>query len=224
MKASPFVQFLRSRFSFGLAGFVLLTTMAAFGQAAADPWLILGTGEKGSINPRTTRQDLVRMCGAANVVDQDLAEDEDTVRGTVLFPDDPERQLVIWWKDPDTKTAPEVAAIMGKKSRWHTVHGITLGTSAPELERLNGRPFRFALTNDGTDMAKETISWRGGLLEKEFQGDGRIMLELEWSPAKGAKQNGPSPDFEVDSDNPAWRAQSPHITRISWIFASRTLP
>jgi hypothetical protein len=203
-----------------LAGVVFLATILGSGLAESDPWLILTSGEKGAINAHTTRQDLVRVYGASNVVDQDVDIGEGEMQSaTFLFPKDPERQIEILWKDPDTKAAPESAGILGKKSRWHAIHGITLGTSASELERLNGRPFRFTLANDGTDMAEELISWRGGSFEKEFQGDGRVILELESAPAKGAKQKGPR-DFEVDSENPVWRAQNPHISRITWFFAS----
>lgn len=203
---------------------ILVASVCAFGQEESDPWLILASGEKGPISVHTTRKDLVRMYGAANVVDQDVDMGEGEMQsGTFLFPNDPERRIEILWKDPDTKTVPVYADILGKKSRWHTVHGITLGTSVPELERLNGRPFHFALTNDGTDMAEETISWQGGRIEKEFQGNGRILLELQWSAARGHKAHGPA-DLGADSNNPAWRAQNPHISRISWMFPSDTQP
>ncbi len=215
---------LRNHFVPWLAGCVLLTTLSSFGQAAPDPWLVLANGEKGSINVHTTRQDLVRSYGASNVVDQDVDVGEGEMQSaTFLFPKDPERQIEILWKDPDTKTAPESADILGKKSRWHAVRGITLGTSASELERFNGRPFHFTLTNDGRDMRQELISWRGGSLEKELQGDGRVILELEWAPAKGTKPRGPH-DIETNSSNPGWRAQNPHVSRMSWLFPSNTRP
>ncbi len=212
------------RYFFRLAGFVFLVATLGFGQAAADPWLMVPSGEKGSINSHTTRNDLVRMYGAANVVDQDVDTGEGEMQSaTFLFPKDPERKIEILWKDPDTKTAPESADIRGKKSRWHAVHGISLGTTSTELEHINGRPFRWTLMNDGTDMAQELISWRGGSLEKEFQGDGRVNLELEVAPTKGAKPRGPH-DAETNSDNPAWRAHNPHISRMTWSFHSNTQP
>jgi hypothetical protein len=224
MSRDRFVLCLRSHFDPWLAGCVLLTALSGFGQAAPDPWLILASGEKGSINAHTTREDLVRMFGAANVIDQDVDIGEgEVVTGTLLFPKDPERQIEVLWKDPDKKTEPESASVRGNKSRWHAVHGISLGTTSAELEHINGRPFRWTLMNDGTDMAQELISWRGGLLEREFQGDGRVILLLEYSPTKGAKQRGPS-DFSRDSDNPVMRAQNPHISEISWVFPSKTQP
>jgi len=220
MKISQSVAFFRGRFSVCLGGLTLLAAMTAFGQAQADPWLIIAGGKKGAINSHTTRKDLVRMYGAANVVDQDMDIGEgETQPGTFLFPKDPQRQVELLWKDPDNKTGPKSAHIWGKKSLWHGVQGITLGTSVSELERLNGRPFRFELIHAGTDMAQEAISWRGGLLEKEFQGNGHIVLQVESSPTKGAKRRGPV-DFKVDSGNPIWRAQTPHVSEMTWFFAS----
>jgi hypothetical protein len=207
-----------------LANVFFLGTVLGFAQAGPDPWLILASGKEGAINAHTTRNDLVRMYGAANVVDQDVDIGEGEMQSaTFLFPKDPERRIEILWKDPDTKTAPESADVLGKKSRWHAVHSITLGTSVSELERLNGRPFRLTLTNDGTDMAEELISWRGGSLEKEFQGGRRIILKLEWTPAKGTKRKAPH-DIETNSSDPVWRAQNPHVSRISWFFSSNTQP
>src|SRR5579863_3835749 len=101
-----------------LAGFSFLGTILGFGQATPDPWLILASGEKGAINAHTTRVDLVRMYGAANVVDHDVDVDEEVQSATLLFPEDPERRVEILWKDPNTKTAPESADILGRKSRW----------------------------------------------------------------------------------------------------------
>lgn len=207
--------------SYGLlftTGFFLLTSIAVVSQGGADLWLIVASAENGAVTLQTTRKDLVRLYGAPNVVDQEVdIGDGEMQSATFLFRNDPERKIEILWKDPDTKTAPQSADISGRKSRWHTTHGITLGTSVSQLERINGRSFRFVLTNDGTDMAEETISWRGGLLQKEFQGKGRIILEIESSPSEAAKQKGPH-DFAVDSDSPVWRAEKPHISRMSWIF------
>ena len=209
---------------FKSAAFVFFLTAPGLGQSAPDPWLILASGEKGSISVHTTRLDLVRIYGVSNVVDTDVDIGEGEMQSaTFLFPKDPERQIEVLWKDPDTKAAPASADIRGKKSRWHAVHGISLGSTSIELEHINGRSFRWTLMNDGTDMRQELISWRGGSLEKEFQGDGSVMLELESGPPKGVKQKGPR-DFDVHSDNPIWRARNPHVSRMTWLFPSNTQP
>ncbi len=223
MKRNKGARHLHETFLVWLAAIAISLSLLAFGQTESDRWLVLANGEKGPINSQTSREELVREYGAMNVVDRDVDVGEGEMESaTFLFPNDPERQIKILWKDPDAKTEPQSADIfLVKKSRWHGAHGITIGTSVSELERLNGRPFRFTLKNDGTDMAEELISWRGGSLEKEFQGEGRIILELQWSPGKGAKPIGPS-DIDVNSDNPTWRAEDPHVSRMTWIFSAST--
>jgi len=44
-------------------GLASLATMSAFGHTANDPWLILASGERGSINMHTKREETCR-CGA----------------------------------------------------------------------------------------------------------------------------------------------------------------
>jgi len=207
-----------------LVGALLFVARYGCAQSPSDPWLVLANGKRTSITAHTTRLDLVHMYGAANVVDEDVDIGEGEMQSaTFLFPKDPERQIEILWKDPDAKTVPKSADIEGKKSRWHAVHGISLGTSSTELEHINGRPFRWTLKNDGTDMAEELISWRGGSLEKEFQGGRRVILELEMTPSKGSKAKGPQ-DVDTNSDNPAWRTQNPRVSRMTWFFPPNTQP
>ncbi len=209
---------------FRLAALVVLFLPSALGQAESDPWLILASGAKGSISVNTTREDLVKLYGDSNVVDQDAdIGDGEMVTETVLFPNDSERKIEILWKDPSRRADPSSVTIRGKVSRWHAVHGISLGTTASQLQHVNGRPFRWSLTNDGTDMAQQLTSWQGGVLDKEFQGDGRVFLSLESSPTKGTKPKGPS-DFSFDSDSPVMRAQNPHIREITWVFPSGGQP
>ena len=177
---------------FWLAAILVSLLPSARGQAESDPWLILASGERGPVNIHTTREDLVRLYGDSNVVDQDAdIGDGEIEPETVLFPNDPERRIGILWKDPARRADPSSVAIRGKVSHWHAVHGISLGTTASQFQRVNGRPFRWTLTNDGTDMAEELISWQGGVLEKEFQEDDRVILSLERSPARGTKPRGP---------------------------------
>ena len=78
-------------------------------QSAPDPWLILADGTAGTINSKTTRADLVRSFGAANVMDRDVDIGEgETEPGTVVFSKEPERSIDILWKDPATKRAPSL--------------------------------------------------------------------------------------------------------------------
>ena len=125
-----------------VAALMLPLAKVASAQAGPDPWLIVASGEKGSINAHTTREDLVRMYGSSNVADQDVDIGEGEVQsGTFLFSKDPERQLEILWKDPETKTAPESADILGKKSRlacsaWDHARNLRQRTGAPQRSTI----------------------------------------------------------------------------------------
>jgi hypothetical protein len=207
-----------------LAGFVLLGTIFGHSQAAPDPWLILAGGAKGVINVHTTREQLVRLYGASNVVDQDADLGEGEIeRETVLFPKDPKRRIEILWKNPDKRAEPVSASIRGTASRWHAVHGISLGTTLTELQRANGRPFRFDLVGDGTDMAHDEISWHGGSLEKDFRGEGSVTLNLVGTPTQPTVQKGPR-DFGGESDTPEIQNLNLYIDEVTWVFPPRAQP
>src|SRR6266550_1204397 len=133
---------LRPCFTSWLFGLFLLSVLAAFSENTSDPWIIPPRGEGGDIGKSTTREDLVRLFGTSNVIDRDVDLGEgETEPGTVVFSRDPKRSIEILWKDPATKRTPKQFQIQGQESLWKTAHGISLGTSLKELERLNGRPF-----------------------------------------------------------------------------------
>jgi hypothetical protein len=207
-----------------LIGCVLLTALSGFGQAAYDPWLILSTGDKGSINSHTTRQDLVQIYGASNVVDQDVDVGEgETEPGTVVFPKDPQRSIEILWKDLEKKAEPRSVTISGSRSRWHAVHGISLGTSLKELERLNGRPFKLA--GFGWDYSGTVTSWEKGALAAELDGgDGRVILRLD-SPTPEAVDKDVAQvqgDRDFSSDHPVMQKLNPTCYQVIWVFRSPT--
>ena len=150
-----------------LAGFFFLTITLGFSQVSADRWLIPGNDEKGSINGGVTRSDLVQRYGAANVVEQEVGLGEgDTDTATVLFPKDPQRRIEILWLDREKEAYPGSVSISGKASRWHAVHGISLGMLYRDLARINGRPFPISW---GTDQGNVVFSWNGGPLDKDLK-------------------------------------------------------
>jgi hypothetical protein len=206
------------------AGLVFLATLLAFGQATSDPWLILASGEAGSIGARTTRQDLVRIYGASNVVDQDVDVGEgETQPGTVVFPKDSERLIEILWQDPERKTLPASAQIEGAKSLWKTVHNISLGTSLKDLERFNGRPFKLA--GLGWDYSGTVTSWDNGALAAELDGGhGRVILRLD-SPTPEAVDKDVAQvagDRDFSSHHPVMQKLNPTAYQIIWVFRSPT--
>src|SRR5690242_3166397 len=162
------------RLGYIFAGFLFLPAIFSYGQATPSPWLLLASSDKGAINGHTTREELVRVYGKANVVDRDIDIGEgETQPGTVVFPNDPKRSVEILWRDSEKKTQPSSAQIHGEASLWKAPRGSSLGTSLKQLEQLNGRPFQMA--GFGWDYSGTVMSWENGSLASELDGDhGRV--------------------------------------------------
>jgi hypothetical protein len=198
--------------------------MLGFGQAATDPWLILASRASASINPHTIRADLVRAFGPSNVVDQDgdVGEGE-TEPGIVVFPKDAQRSIEILWKDPDKKTKPNWATISGKRSLWHGVRGMSLGTSLSELERLNGRAFKPA--GFGWDYSGTVTSWENGVLASELDGGhGRHILRLDSRTPETVDKDVAQVEGEYDfsSNHPVTQKLNPRAYQVIWEFEPPT--
>ncbi len=204
-----------------LAGLFFLGPIVGFSQYMPDPWLIIASSEKGAINGHTTRADLVRAYGKANVIDQDVDVGEgETEPGTIVFPKDPKRSIEILWKDPDKKTQPAAAQIEGKASLWKGPHGVSLGTSLKQLEQFNGRPFQ--LTGFGWDYSGTVMSWENGSLATEFNGEhGRVFVRLDSgnqvSPEEESQVAG---DQYFSSHHPVMQKINPVAYQIIWEFPS----
>jgi hypothetical protein len=195
---------------FRLAGFFFFTTMLGFCQATPDPWLIHRDDAKGLINYRVTRVDLVQRYGAANVVDQEVGVGEgDTDTATVLFPKDPQRRIEILWQDREKEAYPSSVTISGKASRWHAVHGISLGMLYSDLARINGKPFPISW---GTDEGSVVASWNGGMLEKDLKD---VSVWFDDLPSSNATKKEAS--MLGGSAN-----QKRRVNQISWGFIAQT--
>lgn len=119
----------------------------------------------GPITAKTTRADLVKTFGAANVKDTQvhLGEGEMTP-GVAVYPKDPKRRLEITWVK--SKRVGDIR-ISGQSSVWRTAEGITLGTTLAQLQKLNGAPFKFS--GFGWDYGGMILSWERGKLEKSLK-------------------------------------------------------
>lgn len=141
---------------------LLLVSSTAF---AKDNTLIVPGQSVGPITTRTTRSDLVKYFGAANVKNASIYRGEgQSVPGTVVYDKDPKRRMEITWA-PNKRVGD--ITISGSSSVWHTQSGIGLGTSLAELQRLNGKPFKFS--GFDWDLGGRIQSWQGGKLEKELK-------------------------------------------------------
>jgi hypothetical protein len=214
-----------------VAVFLLGMALIAFGQnvsssaheSSAAKYLILPGGKGGgAVSAATTTQDFIRMYGKKNVLETSLQNengDDETV--TELFRFDPLRRAVLNWWDPDNRRALMRIEIKEARSRWRTTHGITLGTTLKELERLNGKPF--LLLGFAWDYSGTVISWNGGMLAqelKEVDDPGRVLLRLDC--AANAYQQ---PAYRsvigektFSSANPAMQELNPTVYDVVWMF------
>ena len=213
--------FLRNfRLAGRLTAFFILAVLLVSGSPVPEAWLLVPGGASGAITASTTRRDLVDRYGAANVVDQDVALGEgETEPGTVVFPKDPQRLVEILWKDPNTKLTPESLRVSGRASLWKTVHGITLGTSLRQLESVNGRPFE--LFGFQWDYEGTVASWNNGVLGKELEGNGRVILRLSLekeTPVTRRELDEVQGDYKFSSGHPVMQKINPRIYQIIWEF------
>lgn len=134
--------------------------------------------------------------------------------GTVLFGDDPNARLEIFWRDATGKRNPEWVSVRGDRSRWSTHAGVTLGTHLRMVETLNARPFR--LLGFGTDVSGTVMSWSNGRLAAQDSAECRVRVRLRvvWESAG----DGRSPLFrqligerEFSSGHPAMQSLNPLV-------------
>jgi hypothetical protein len=186
----------------------------------SNNWLILpGGASGGTITVTTTEAELAATYGKTNVVAQDIDLGEgETEPGTALFPHDPTREVDILWKDPQVKRSHKQVQISGEKSKWKTVHGITLGASLKTLEQLNRKPF--LLAGFGWDYSGTVTSWNQGAIEGELVRPGRVILRLQPTndPAHSKSERSVLGDRDFSSGHPAMQELNPRVYQIIWRF------
>jgi hypothetical protein len=140
----------------------------------------------------------------------ELGEGE-TSPGTILFPEDSLRRVEILWQDTVQHRRPARAILRGDRSRWQVGHGITLGTSLQDLERLNGKPF--TLAGFGWDYSGAVTAWDGGTLDGALA---QTTLYLDPGPAQyeSAPYSQVLGDRDYSSSLPAMQQLSPRVYQI----------
>jgi hypothetical protein len=147
--------------------FALLANLSALAQQ--NDWLIIPGKRLGPITPNSTRTDLVRFFGPANVVNKAVDTGEGPEDATVVLPGDSSQSLAIfWWGD---RMAIEICYERSTRPcKWHPQNGVSLGTTLATLETLNGAAFE--ILGWGTDQGCPVTSWRGGKLAAAFEPGG----------------------------------------------------
>lgn len=98
----------------------------------------------GAFSEQTTVADFEAMFGAANVKIETETDSTGTYSSVVLFPDDPERRAYVRFHDEIELLSLALISVTDRGSRWRGKHGVHIGMSLAELEKVNGKPFCFA--------------------------------------------------------------------------------
>jgi hypothetical protein len=210
----------RIKFASLVIALIAATSLLSFCQSSNHSWTIRLQGEDGPISSHTTRADLGRQFGAANVTDKDVDVGEgETEHGTVVFPNDPKRMIQILWKDGHLNQSTKSAQVDGDSSLWKAEHGVVLGTSLKELETLNQKPFK--LFGFDWDYAGTVSSWEDGSLSKDLAEHGRVVVRLNYqdrSQIKDDELQQVSGESEFSSQHLVMQKINPRVYQLIWIF------
>jgi hypothetical protein len=139
------------------------------------------------------------------------AENGTKVAASVLFPDDPQQRLEVWWTNAASHSGIYLIVI-GGKSDWTAPGGLRLGLTLAELEKLNHKSFKLK-GFDKNGVATGT-NWDGGALAS-LAGGCNAGLSLRPDPKVSGKIIGTlSPNKEYASSNPQMRAAKPTVSEI----------
>lgn len=130
----------------------------------------------GPFARETTHAKLVAAFGAQNVTFEQVDSPEGTKEtATVLFANEPTRRVQIHWHDMRARARP-ATILVSAPSQWVGPYGITLGLTATQVEKLNGKAFNI-----------NGFGWDGGGYAGTFDGKlasvpGGCRLSLRFEP------------------------------------------
>ena len=190
----------------------------------AGDWTIEPGVRVGPVTAQATEASLVESFGRRNVGRStiDMGEGQEAT-ATIVFPGDSARMVAILWRDTVGLSRPERVYINGRKSKWATPEGITLGTPLSVIERLNGGPFNLA--GFDWDYGGTVIDGGGGRLAYLGHSDpalglvGRTLI-LRLSPSKASAAVSEAESREVSSErifpssHPVMRKVDPAVYQI----------
>jgi hypothetical protein len=105
---------------------------------------------------------LTTAFGSKNITFSDVeASDGGRVPASVLFPNDANTRLEVWWSDPAARSNIHLIVI-GGQSTWTAPGGIRLGQTLEQVEKLNHKPFKVKGFDE--DRVATVSEWDGGAL------------------------------------------------------------
>ena len=182
---------------------------AADGAPAEEPLHLECAGPFGR---EATIASLSGVFGSGNVVKQLINGPEaSTLEVTLVFPNNPDRRLVVLWNDDAARARPS-AVIIEDGSAWIGPGGIRLGSTLAEVEAINGAPF--TILGFGWDYGGSAGFQKGAL--SEVPGGCTLSLTFQIGEgAVGAEFDAIMGDTEFRSDNPLMQKAEPVVTQIT---------
>jgi len=154
------------------------------------------------LNSKTSEKDLIKIVGSKNA---------ERVVGTVFFKDSPS-YFFIKWKDTLNFKDPDWMEIHGDSSIWALDNGVKIGTTLPELVKLNGKQFTFS----GFDWDYGGYAtFDKGKLENDCYSirlyyDYKDLFENEWRQIVG--------DKIISTNNPVLKKINVYVDEITFYF------
>jgi len=193
-----------------ILGLLALSSSFAPAERVAAPRVIKCEGPFGR---NASHADLVKAFGDRNVVYQDIdgAEGE-TIKASVLYPNDAKAKLEIIWGDEKARRRPTIRA--RGQSAWASANGIRIGIAIADVEKMNGKPF--TLAGFDWDYGGRVQDWQGGELAKPLPGGCIVGMEfVHQEDAPEASLTKVSGDVHFLSDNADMRAVEPYVAVVT---------
>jgi hypothetical protein len=144
--------------------------LALTASALAQDWTITPGKRAGPIRAGMSKTEIVRLFGAQNFRRVVWADEMGEFEMTALYPDDDRRLLLEFAQSGRLARVTVLAQPAGScPSRWSLQNGVKIGTTLPELQKLNSAPF--GLVGFGTDGSGSITDWRAGTLRR-FKAEG----------------------------------------------------
>lgn len=170
---------------------------------------------EAAVKESDTLESLRKQYGEANVIKSELPGAEgETSQGWMLFPNEPEKKLLIYLDESDSHPGSIVANEWN--SKWHLSNAVKMGTDSKALQALNQKVFSFY--GFYWDYGGVISDWNGGALDKKAADGSHIGIHL--CPPENAKlpDNYLSGDGTFQSDDPLAQKFPPVVCELSLSF------
>jgi hypothetical protein len=155
---------------------------------------------------------LVQAFGKSSVAVEEIESEKGVkTKVSVIYPYDSHRRVEVFWHDDQTQSRPETIRV-DFRSNWRAVRGLRIGLELPDVEKINGKPFR--MMGFDWELGGRVSNWQAGVLAK-IPGGCELRLGFEaWADAPEASRDKVSGEKEFLSTDPDMRASKPTVTQI----------